>query len=60
MDLEIIQPILDRITNHPDLSGLIVFLVAAGESLALVGIVVPGVVFMLSIGTLVGLGALNL
>lgn len=60
MDLEIIQPILDWITNHPDLSGLIVFLVAAGESLALVGIVVPGVVFMLSIGTLVGLGALNL
>ncbi|MEJ2179233.1 MAG: DedA family protein, partial [Gammaproteobacteria bacterium] len=40
--------------------GLIVFLVAAGESLALVGIVVPGVVFMLGIGALVGLDAINL
>ena len=45
---------------NPELSGLIVFLVAAGESLALVGIVVPGVVFMLGIGALVGLNAINL
>ncbi|WP_455208183.1 DedA family protein [Kaarinaea lacus] len=60
MDLSTIQPLLDWLTQHPELAGLIVFLVAAGESLALVGIVVPGVVFMLGIGTLVGLGALNI
>lgn len=60
MDLSTIQPVLDWISRHPELSGLIIFLVAAGESLALVGIVVPGVVFMLGIGTLVGLNAIDL
>jgi len=60
MTLETIQPLIDWLAAHPDLSGLIIFLIACSESLALVGIVVPGVVFMLSIGTLVGLGAINL
>ena len=60
MDLGIVQSLLDWVAGNPELSGLIVFLVAAAESLALVGIVVPGIVFMLSIGTLVGLGALDL
>ncbi|HEY5601915.1 MAG TPA: VTT domain-containing protein [Gammaproteobacteria bacterium] len=60
MDLSTIQPVLDWITRHPELAGLMVFMVAAGESLALVGIVVPGVVFMLGIGALVGLNALDL
>jgi len=60
MDLSAIQPALDWISRHPDLSGLIIFLVAAGESLALVGIVVPGIVFMLGIGALVGLDAIDL
>jgi len=60
MDLSTIQPLLDWMARNPELAGLIVFLVAAGESLALVGIVVPGVVFMLGIGALVGLDAINL
>ena len=60
MDLSTIQPVLDWIARHPELAGLFVFLVAAGESLALVGIVVPGVVFMLGIGALVGLNAIDL
>ena len=60
MDLSTIQPVLDWMARNPELAGVIVFLVAAGESLALVGIVVPGVVFMLGIGALVGLDAINL
>ncbi len=60
MTLGTLQPLIDWIAAHPDLSGLIVFLFAMGESLALVGIIVPGVVIMLSVGTLVGLGAINL
>lgn len=60
MLLELIQPLIDWVTRNPELSGLFIFLIAFGESLALVGIVVPGVVFMLSIGTLVGLGAINI
>ena len=59
MDLTAIQPVLDWIAQNPNLAGLVVFLVAAGESLALVGIVVPGVVFMLGIGALVGLDAID-
>lgn len=60
MSLETIQPLIDWIASHPELAGVVVFLIAFTESLALVGIVVPGIVFMLSIGTLVGLGAINL
>lgn len=60
MDISFIQPFLDWIEHNPALSGLIIFLVAAGESLALVGILVPGVVFMLGVGTLVGLNAIGL
>ncbi|WP_455202018.1 DedA family protein [Kaarinaea lacus] len=60
MDLSTIQPVLDWMARNSELAGLIVFLVAAGESLALVGILVPGVVFMLGIGALVGLDAIDL
>ena len=60
MDLTTLQPLLDWIQNHPGLAGLAVFAIAALESLAVVGIFVPGVVFMLGIGALVGLGVLDL
>jgi len=36
--------------EHPVLSGLVIFLVALTESLAVVGILVPGIVLMLIIG----------
>ena len=60
MDLSAIQPLLDWITAHPNLAGLVVFAIAAGESLAVVGILVPGVMFMLGVGALVGIGVLEL
>ncbi|WP_455203155.1 VTT domain-containing protein [Kaarinaea lacus] len=60
MDLASIQPILDWIKEHPGLAGLVVFSIATAESLAVVGILVPGIVFMLGIGALVGLGVLDL
>jgi len=59
-NLDAIKPLLDWIANHPQWSGLVIFLIAAGESLVLVGIVVPGVVLMLGVGTLVGIGALDI
>ncbi len=59
MDLAGLQPLLDWISQHPALAGVVVFSVAAAESLALVGIVVPGIVFMLGVGALVGLGSLD-
>ncbi|MGD8558067.1 MAG: VTT domain-containing protein [Gammaproteobacteria bacterium] len=60
MDISSIQPVLDWLQQNPALAGFIIFLVAAAESLALVGIVIPGIVIMLGVGTLVGLNALGL
>ncbi len=55
-----VQPLLDWIADHSQWSGLVIFAIAAGESLVLIGIVVPGVVLMLGVGTLVGLGVLDI
>lgn len=43
---------------HPDAAGLLVAAIACAESLAFVGLVVPGAVMMLGAGALVGVGAL--
>ncbi len=48
------------IADHPDLAGWVVFLIAAGESLAVVGLFVPGAVLMFVIGALVGSGVMAL
>jgi len=59
-NFELIQSLLDWITDNPHWSGLIIFLIAACESLVLIGVIVPGVVLMLGVGTLVGLNILDL
>jgi len=51
---------MDWLTNHPALSSLVIVGIAATESLALIGILVPGVAIMLGVGTLVGMGVLPL
>ncbi len=60
LDLTSLQPFLDWLAQHPNLAGLVTFIVAAAESLAIVGILVPGVVLMLGIGALIGLDAVPL
>ncbi len=49
---------LDWIQDSPTLSLLIVFLVAMSESLALVGMIVPGAFLMVSFGALIATGYL--
>lgn len=44
---------------HPQLAGLLVALIACAESLAFIGLVVPGAVMMLGTGALIGVGALD-
>ncbi len=39
---------------HPGWAGVITFLIAMSESLAVVGLIVPGSIIMSAIGTLVG------
>ncbi|HXH55292.1 MAG TPA: VTT domain-containing protein [Gammaproteobacteria bacterium] len=58
MTQESIQPFLDWITANPNWSGFIVFLISLSESLAIVGLVVPGVVMMTAIGGMMGSGHL--
>lgn len=46
------------IALHPHYAGLAVFLIAMAESLAVVGLLVPGVAMMFAAGALVGTGVL--
>ncbi len=59
MSLDLIQPLLDWINLHPGWAAVFVFLVAFSESLAIVGLFMPGVVLMFGIGTLVALGSID-
>lgn len=60
MDFSSVQPLLDWVSAHPHWAGVITMLIACGESLAMVGIIVPGIAMLWGVGTLVGLGKLDL
>src|SRR3569623_1140555 len=60
MDLSTLKPLLDWITAHPYWAGFAVFAISVSESLAVVGLFVPGVAMMFGIGALVAVGALEL
>lgn len=55
---ESLAPFLQWIGDHPTWSGIAVFLISLSESLAIVGLVVPGVVMMTAIGGMMGAGIL--
>lgn len=59
MNLDFLQPLLDWISQHPAWAATFVFLVAFSESLAVIGLFMPGVVLMFAIGTLVALGTIE-
>lgn len=59
MNLDFLQPLFDWINQHPGWGGTFVFLVAFSESLAVIGLFMPGVVLMFAIGTLVALGSID-
>ena len=56
---EIFDQVLQWVALHPVWAGLVVFLVAMTESLAIVGVIVPGVAMMFGIGALIAAGALD-
>src|SRR3569832_3009442 len=60
MDLSSLKPLLDWISAHPHWGGLAVFAISRRESLAVVGLFVPGVAMMFGIGALVAVGAREL
>ncbi|WP_455380758.1 VTT domain-containing protein [Acidihalobacter prosperus] len=57
---EWVQVTVSWIVDHPDLSMVIVFLVALSESLAVVGLLIPGAGIMFAVGALVAAGVLNI
>lgn len=60
MVAEFFNALWEWIRQNPNWSYFAVFLVSAGESLALVGLFLPGVAIMFGIGALVATGALEL
>ena len=54
------QELIAWLNTHPGWGFSIVFLVAFFESLVLIGILLPGIVILFGVGTLIGLGMLEL
>jgi len=54
-----IQPLLDWVAQNPLWAGAAVFLVSFSESLAIVGLLIPGVAMMFVAGALIAAGALD-
>ncbi len=59
MDLSQIQPLLDWLVVHQHWVAVALVLVAFLESVAVVGVVIPGVVFLFGISAIAGSGALG-
>ncbi len=55
-----IDSLLVFVSTHPHLTYIFIFLVSLSESLALVGLLIPGTVVMLGIGALVGVGSIKM
>lgn len=60
MFADFLNSITDLINQYPTWAGAVVFAVAMVESLAIIGIVVPGVAIMFAIGTLISNGTLDM
>jgi len=55
-----IKPLLNWLYLHPHWAGFVTFLVAFTESLAVVGLLIPGTVVMVALGSLIGTGYMPL
>ena len=59
MESSWLQAALEWIEMNPQITGWMIFLVALGESLLLVGILLPGAALLVGLGTLIGLGVVD-
>lgn len=60
MDTSVLQPLFAWVADHPTWAGLIVFGIALTESLAIVGLFMPGAVLLFGIGALIAAGSMEL
>lgn len=56
---EYFQQLLEWINQNPDYAGWVIFSMALIESLAIVGVIFPGVIILFGAGTLIGAGVLD-
>jgi membrane protein DedA with SNARE-associated domain len=56
---ELLQQLLQWVNDYPGWAGAVVFITAFVESLAIVGVIVPGVAILFTVGALIGADALN-
>ena len=54
-----LNTLLDFITRHPEFAYATIFMISLSESLALVGLLVPGTVIMFGVGAIVATGRLG-
>lgn len=57
--IETLQSLVEWIGQHPEHAGWVIFLVSLAESLAIVGVLIPGVIILLGAGSLIGAGVLD-
>lgn len=58
--MDFVNPLLQWLNANPQWAGFVTFLISAGESVAIVGTIVPGSITMTAIGTLAGAGIIPL
>src|SRR3990167_10723507 len=56
MDSDRLEALVAWIGENPTLAGLVIFLIAFGDALVIVGVAIPAVPLLFAVGTLVGLG----
>ena len=52
--------IINSVSNHPYAAYLVIFLIALSESLAFVGLLVPGTMLMFGVGAVIAIGGISL
>lgn len=57
---DIVSPLLQWLNAHPELAGLVTFIISASESVAIIGTIVPGSITMTALGALAGAGVIPL
>ena len=59
MEATWITELSDWIAAHPAWAGVLIFVISLTESLAFIGIIIPGIVVLFALGALVGLGVIE-
>lgn len=57
--IEFLKPAMNWLHFHPYIAYIVTFFIAFSESIAIIGLVIPGSLILIAIGTLIGSGIVN-